>query len=234
LRLLNEMGRTLLGDSDSVPSGVNLRTMLSERGLSPQHALDLLEAFRRDVTKLRYRDWDDLVDYCSVSAMPVGRFVLDVHGESRAIWPVNDSLCAALQIINHIQDSGADYRNLNRVYIPLDAFVAAGLTPDALANSPASPPLRSVFRATVTRNQALLDHAAEFHDAINDRRLALEVAVIHRLALDLNQRLLTRDPLSERVHHGRVEMATLGLAAMTRHLLPRSSRTKRALAPRGR
>ena len=34
-------------------------------------------------TKLRYRDWDDLMDYCRYSAMPVGRFVLDVHGESR-------------------------------------------------------------------------------------------------------------------------------------------------------
>ena len=234
LRLLNEMGRTLLGESDSVPSGVNLRTMLSARGLSPQHALDLLEAFRRDVTKLRYRDWDDLVDYCSVSAMPVGRFVLDVHGESRTIWPLNDALCAGLQIINHVQDCGEDYRKLDRVYIPLDAFAGAGLTPDALAQSPASPALRSVFRATATRNQALLDHAAAFAGAINNRRLALEVAVIHRLALDLNRRLLTRDPLSERVHHGRVEVATLGLAAVMQYLLPRSPRAKRALAPRGR
>ena len=58
--------------------------------------------------------------------MPVGRFVLDVHGESRATWPANDALCAALQIINHLQDCGKDYRNLNRVYIPLDAFAAAG------------------------------------------------------------------------------------------------------------
>lgn len=234
LRLLNEMSRTLLGGSDSVPSGVNLRAMLLERGLSPQHALDLLEAFRRDVTKLRYRDWDDLVDYCSVSAMPVGRFVLDVHGESRAIWPVNDALCAGLQIINHIQDCGADYRNLNRVYIPLDAFAAAGLTPDALAQSPASPALRSVFCALAVRNQALLDDAAAFADVINDRRLALEVAVIHRLAIDLNRRLMTHDPLSEQVHHGRAEVITRGLAAVVQHLLPRSSRVKRALATRGR
>ena len=60
-----------------------LRAILAERDLTPVHALDLLEAFRRDVTKLRYRDWDDLMDYCRYSAMPVGRFVLDVHGESR-------------------------------------------------------------------------------------------------------------------------------------------------------
>lgn len=234
LQLLDGMRRTLVGDSDSVPAGVNLRTMLLERGLSAQHALDLLEAFRRDVTKLRYRDWEDLIDYCSVSAMPVGRFVLDVHGESRAIWPLNDSLCAALQIINHIQDCGADYRNLNRIYIPLDAFAAAGLMPDVLAQGPATPALRGVFRALVVRNQALLDHAAPFARAIHNRRLALEVGVIHRLAIDLNQRLLTHDPLSERVHHRRAEVVALGLAAVIHHLLPRSSRAKRAVAAGGR
>src|SRR6266403_1945743 len=97
---------------------VKLRTVLRERNLAPRHALDLLTAFRMDVTKLRYRDWDDLMNYCSYSAMPVGRFVLDVHGESRATWSANDALCAALQIINHLQDCGKDYRQLDRVYIP--------------------------------------------------------------------------------------------------------------------
>ncbi len=77
-----------------------------------------LEAFRRDCTKLRYRDWDDLIDYCRYTAMPVGRFVLDAQGESHGLWPANDALCAALQVINHSQDCGKDYRELNRVYIP--------------------------------------------------------------------------------------------------------------------
>ena len=98
----------------------------NERGLIPQHAQDLLTAFRLDVTKLRYRDWDDLIDYCRYSAMPVGRFVLDVHGEAARTWPANDALCAALQIINHLQDCGEDYRNLDRVYVPLDALAAHG------------------------------------------------------------------------------------------------------------
>ncbi len=218
LQLLDAMRRTLLGENDAVGSGVKLRELLSARGLPPVHALDLLEAFRRDVTKLRYRDWDDLVDYCSVSAMPVGRFVLDVHGESRATWPLNDALCAALQIINHLQDCGADYTALNRVYIPLDAFAAVGATPEALSQRPASPPLRAVFRDVAARTQVLLDHAAPFADAIRDRRLSLEVAVIHRLATDLNRRLLTRDPLSEPVHHRRAEAALLGLSTVMRQL----------------
>src|SRR5206468_11721315 len=151
LHLLDQMRRSLVGETDAVETGVRLRELLAQRGITNRHALDLLEAFRRDVTKLRYRDWDDLVDYCSVSAMPVGRFVLDVHGESPASWPLNDALCAALQIVNHLQDCGRDYRSLNRVYVPLDAFAAAGTTPEALADAAGSPQLRAALRDVATR-----------------------------------------------------------------------------------
>ena len=78
------------------------------------------------MTKLRYANWNELLDYCRYSAMPVGRFVLDVHGESRDTWPANDALCAALQIINHLQDCAKDYRQLDRVYLPMDLLERAG------------------------------------------------------------------------------------------------------------
>ena len=126
LEQLDLLEANLLGKGDNNREAVRLRGALAERGLPPRHAQDLLTAFRMDVTKLRYTDWDDLIHYCSYSAMPVGRFVLDVHGESRATWAANDALCAALQINNHLQDCGKDFRDLNRVYIPLDAFAAAG------------------------------------------------------------------------------------------------------------
>ena len=98
------MEADLLGSGNGDAAAVALRHALAERGMAPQHAQDLLKAFRLDATKLRYRDWDDLMGYCAYSAMPVGRFVLDVHGESRGTWPASDAICAALQIINHIQD----------------------------------------------------------------------------------------------------------------------------------
>jgi hydroxysqualene synthase len=216
LHLLGEMRRTLIGETDGVPVGVALRGLLPARGLSPQHALDLLEAFRRDVTKLRYRDWDDLIDYCSVSAMPVGRFVLDVHEESRAIWPASDALCAALQVINHLQDCGADYRNLDRVYIPLDAFGSEQISPATLGEAHASPRLRAVIAGLACRTLDLLARAEPFAAQIRDRRLAMEVSVIHALAKDLAHRLLHRDPLSERVHHRRSEALMLAIPAATR------------------
>src|SRR5258708_4139992 len=107
LDLLDRLDAGLTGQHDEIPEAVRLRTALAGRNLPPRHAQDLLTAFRMDVTKLRYRDWDDLMNYCSFSAMPVGRFVLDVHGEDRSTWAANDALCAALQIINHLQDCRA-------------------------------------------------------------------------------------------------------------------------------
>src|SRR6201985_211185 len=133
LRYLDLLEAELLGKGDSQKEAVSLRTALAERAMPPRHALDLLTAFKMDVTKLRYANWDELIDYCRYSAMPVGRFVLDVHGESTATWPANDALCAALQINNHLQDCGKDYRTLNRVYLPLDALEAAGASVEALA-----------------------------------------------------------------------------------------------------
>src|SRR5208337_1584266 len=115
-----------------------LRDALAARKLSPRHALDLLRAFRMDAVNQRYANWSELMGYCAYSAAPVGRFVLDVHGESEATWAASDALCCALQIINHLQDCAADYRNLDRVYIPKDALASAGVGVEALAAAKAS------------------------------------------------------------------------------------------------
>jgi squalene synthase HpnC len=209
LRLLDEMRASLEGQSDAVPEGVRLREVLKERTLSPVHALDLLEAFRRDCTKLRYRDWDDLIDYCRYSAMPVGRFVLDVHGESQSLWPANDALCAALQVINHLQDCAKDYRELNRVYIPEPMLAAAGITVAALGEDKANPALAGVISALARKNAELLDIARPFAARLRDGRLALEVDLIQTLADDLNRLLIHRDPLSQPVHHSKLDVAAL-------------------------
>jgi squalene synthase HpnC len=217
LALLDQLEATLLGRNDANPVGVALRTQLTERALPPRHAQDLLTAFRMDVTKLRYRDWDDLIHYCSFSAMPVGRFVLDVHGESRATWPANDALCAALQINNHLQDCGKDYRDLDRVYIPLDAFAAAGSTVDALGADRATPALLGVIQKLAKRTaDTLLRDSRVFSSSIENARLALEVAIIQTYAERIVEMLRTRDPLGERVHLGKAGFAALGLIGLMR------------------
>jgi squalene synthase HpnC len=225
---LDQLEASLLGKDDQLPEAVRLRTVLRDRNLAPRHALDLLTAFRMDVTKLRYRDWDDLMNYCSYSAMPVGRFVCDVHGEDRSVWPANDALCAALQIINHLQDCGTDFRTLDRVYVPLDALAASRASVEDLGQKAASQALRNCLRNLALRTGALLDQSAAFSARIADFRLAMEVAVIQALARRLTALLLTRDPLSEKVHLKAPAVALVGLTGV---MTGAFQRMERALAP---
>ncbi len=210
---LDRFEATLLGQNNEIEDALPLRAAIAERGLSPKHAQDLLTAFRMDASKHRYRDWDDLIHYCTYSAMPVGRFVLDVHGESRDTWPANDALCAALQIINHLQDCGPDYRRLDRVYIPLDALAARNIPIEALAAPNASPDLLSCIHELAAKTKGLLGgaHLSRF---VEDLRLSLEVAAIERLARRLTEMLLKRDPLSQPVHLNKLGFASILITAV--------------------
>ena len=210
---LARMRAGLDGDAAGAAEALDLRAVMAERGLDPVHARDLLTAFERDVTVDRYADWAALMDYCRYSAMPVGRFVLDVHGEDRAIWTANDALCAALQVINHLQDCGKDYRTIRRIYLPLDMLTEHGASEADLAKDHASPGLRNTIVALAGRTRDLLAVSAPFAASIRDRKLAAEVAVIQRLAESLVDRLERFDPLSERVHHRKAEAALLAARA---------------------
>jgi squalene synthase HpnC len=235
LVLLERLDGGLTGENDADEAALVLRAALATRGLSPRHAQDLLTAFKMDVTKLRYSDWNDLLHYCSYSAMPVGRFVLDVHGESRTTWPANDALCAALQVINHLQDCKDDYRNLDRVYIPLDILAAHGAGVEALSEPEASPALLAALRELAGRTDKLLTESDIFPVLIGDRRLALEVSVINALAHRLTRILMVRDPLSDRVHLSMPGVAGVTLAGIVSGAFRRLSRRASATAqtPRG-
>ena len=227
LRLLARMRGGLEGEGreEDAPEGVAeaaaLARVARERGLDLIHAHDLLDAFVLDCTVRRHADWQSLIDYCRLSAMPVGRFVLDVHGEDRAVWPMNDALCAALQVINHLQDCRKDYLALDRVYLPIQDLARAGVEVSALDAPQASPALLGVIRDLAAQTMDLLDQSRPFAAAIRDVRLAGEVAVIQRLAEDLTRGLLTRDPLSQSVHHSKPRMAALALSALLRHSMTR-------------
>ncbi|WP_088347883.1 MULTISPECIES: squalene synthase HpnC [Rhodomicrobium] len=219
--LLDSLEHTLTGKSEIAAEALPLRAAIAERGLSTRHPLDLLTAFRMDVTKRRYRDWDDLIGYCTVSAMPVGRFVLDVHGESRDTWAASDPLCAALQIINHLQDCGQDYRRLDRVYIPLDAFARHGAEVTDLGAAKATPGLLACVGDLADRTSALLDDARPLYAEVADLRLGLEIAVIQKLAITLRRMLTQRDPLSEKVHLSKAGVGGIGALAISEGLIRR-------------
>jgi hydroxysqualene synthase len=222
LNYLDLLEAELLGQGDSQPEAVNLRAALAQRSMPPRHALDVLIAFRMDVTKLRYENWDEVIHYCRYSAMPVGRFMLDVHGESASTWAASDALCAGLQINNHLQDCGKDYRDLNRVYLPRDALAAAGASVEALGQKQASAPLLQCLHALAARTEILLSESKPLSAEVRDLRLGLEISVIQAFADKIVRLLKVRDPLSQTVHLGPTELIAHSLGGLAGEMARRA------------
>src|SRR3954449_11169672 len=176
LAYLDLLEAELLGQGDSQPEAVQLRHALMQRSMPPRHALDVLTAFRMDVSKLRYENWDEVIHYCRYSAMPVGRFMLDVHGESTSTWAASDALCAGLQINNHLQDCARDFGDLNRVYLPRDALAAAGASVEELGEAKSPVPLKQCLHGLAVRTETLLNESKSLSAEVKDFRLGLEIA----------------------------------------------------------
>jgi farnesyl-diphosphate farnesyltransferase len=212
---LDAMEAVLLGRSEAgSPSATRLRASLAETGVTAQHSCELLVAFRRDATKLRHASWDELYDYCRYSAMPVGRHVLDLHGEPRVTWAPSDALCTSLQVLNHLQDGKKDLAALDRCYLPEDLMRAFGTSREALHDAAASEGLRRVFDALLDRCDALNRLAIGLPRNTRNRRLRLETAVIVGLARHLAARLRRFDPVAVRVKLTKGDVAASVLGAL--------------------
>lgn len=219
---LDAMDRALIGAGADDPACVKahrIRDSLLETGVTVSHCRDLIVAFRQDATKLRYKDWTELRHYCRYSASPVGRYLLDLHGESREAYPANDALCDALQVINHLQDCQDDYRSLNRVYLPGDWMAAESVGVEELDATAASPGMRRVFDRTLDRVEALLVEAATLPGRLRSRRLAMETAVILEVALRLAGMLRRRDPIAVRVELNAMQFALCAVRGVWRALI---------------
>ena len=214
LARLDIMQAVLLGRVESgSASAARLRASLAETGVSSRHATDLLVAFRQDATKQRYGSWDELEEYCRYSAMPVGRYVLDLHGEDRSTWDPSDALCTALQVLNHLQDCATDLASLDRCYLPLDLLDEHGAGVEELRGKAATSGMRRVLDALLWRIDTLNRAATELPRRTRGRRLRLETAVIVGLAHRLARRLRRADPIAGRVRLRKSDFAASALAA---------------------
>ena len=201
-RLLTAMDQALLDDNNSnevTRFAHDHRVSAAETGVPIDHARHLLQAFIMDVTKLRYRNWSELTNYCLHSAAPVGRFLVDLHGGSDAAKPYTDALCNALQILNHLQDCKDDYRALDRVYIPTDYLRDEGTEVADLDSNACSPAMRRVIDRILDRTDELLVRARSGPARTKNFGLRLETAVIIAIAEKLSGLLRRRDPIAERV-----------------------------------
>lgn len=222
VRRLERMGAVLDGapankdGTDDAPSAVAMRASLRATGMTAQHCHDVLTAFKQDATKLRYRDWDDLMNYCRYSAAPVGRQLLDLHGENRATWGPSDALCDALQVLNHLQDCAGDYRHLDRVYLPEPWLHAEGMRVEDLRAASSSPGLRRVIDRLLDGTDALIATARALPGAVKSPGLSRECAAIVTLATRLAARLRRGDPLAMRVKLSPIDFVLATLIGVVR------------------
>jgi squalene synthase HpnC len=140
-----------------------------ECGMPREPFLRLIDANRRDQRQLVYETFDELADYCTLSANPVGELVLHVFG---AATPeriaLSDCVCTALQLAEHWQDVGEDYRR-GRVYLPGDDRARFGVEPEQLGASSADTPLRGLMEFETGRARMLLDEGAPLVGTLRGR-----------------------------------------------------------------
>jgi len=205
-----------------------LRKSLAETGVTARHGLDLLEAFKQDAVKTRYQSWSELIEYCNLSAAPVGRYLLDLHGESRDGWPASDALCNALQVLNHLQDCQDDHREMDRVYLPLDWLEAQAGTVSDLQAARANGAVRAVLDLCLGETEDLLAVAADLPARLRSRHLAMESSVIIHLANRLDRLLRRGDPLAGRVKLSKADFAVCGIKGIVHGWLAAGSKAARS------
>ncbi|MBI06810.1 MAG: squalene synthase HpnC [Rhodospirillaceae bacterium] len=209
---LEAVQRAITIDETALPDwSVPYHRSLLEQGLSSVNGCYLLSAFIQDATKQRYRDWDDLMDYCMRSAASVGRVMMDIHGETDADIEGSDALCCALQVLNHLQDCKKDYLALDRVYLPEPWLIEAGGGVEDLAHDRETPAVRRVIDRCLDETELLLHRAERMPRSVRRRGLRLESAFIVNLAWALSRQLRRQDPLANPVKVSKLGWLLCGL-----------------------
>ncbi len=149
-------GKPLAGETENV--FLALGDTLRRFEIPPQLCLDLTSAFAQDVTKRRYANFDEVLDYCRRSANPVGRLVLLLHGYNDAErFERSDAICTALQLANFWQDVAVDWKKDKRVYLPEEDLEKFGVPVESIGAGEASPALRECIKFNVERAQSIFD-----------------------------------------------------------------------------
>lgn len=153
---------------------------------------DLLSAFMQDVVKKRYQTMDDVLDYCQRSANPVGRLLLHLNGQpTQQQLSESDAICTSLQLVNFYQDILQDKAENDRIYLPQQMLVEAGLTEDDITSTNSrklAPLLRHLFQQTMdTMNKGI-----ELGNAIQGR-LGWEIRAMTLGGIETLNTLMTQN-----------------------------------------
>lgn len=154
---------------------------------------DLLTAFKMDVTKARYANFGEVMQYCRYSANPVGRLLLHLN---KATSPENlgtsDAICSALQLTNFLQDISQDLVENDRIYIPQDEMQQYGVTEDDIRNKITNPASRKLIEFQIRRTVKLMQAGAPLGKVLKGRMgLELRMTIMggSRILYKLNQQV---------------------------------------------
>jgi squalene synthase HpnC len=150
-----ELDRAFAGRAEH-PLMERLGVTVTACGLPREPFARLIEANRLDQRRDRYRSWDELREYCALSADPVGEIVLGIFGRAEPeLIALSDRICTALQLAEHCQDVAEDLGR-GRIYLPQEDLQRFGCSEDELARAHAGPALRAVLAFEVQRAHGLL------------------------------------------------------------------------------
>ncbi len=162
---------------------------------------DLLHAFKQDVSKNRYANTQELLDYCRYSAHPIGRLLLYLnHQESDAHFAASDAICSSLQRINCVHDIYSDLLERNRCYMPLDALEAQGLSLDIIRHAPDHPQLLLFLQTQLTEIEESLAHGSVL--AQLPGAFGFQIRLVLQSAWYMLQRLKNRKNLKKSIQLG--------------------------------
>ena len=192
----------------------DLITSLNELKIDDKNPRNILKAFKLDTHKKRYKEWDDLINYCKYSANPVGRFVIDVNyfvenktqSNINNVYRASDNLCTALQIINHLQDCKKDFLELDRIYIPQQMFKKFNLTEAEIRNEKSSHNFNLLKIEIINKIEHMLDKSKNSLRLIELKRLKKEIFIIFYIAKKLCYLLKKNDPLKKNVKLTRIDL----------------------------
>jgi len=172
-----ELNHIAAGKTPTTPLFVALAETIRRHNLPLEPFYDLLNAFRQDVVKTRYAHFGEVMEYCRRSANPVGRLLLALYGENdRRAQAYSDALCAALQLINFLQDVAIDYRR-GRLYLPQDELARFGVSETQIAQRDAGGSWWPFMRFQIERARKLLQAGAPLARRLPGR-LGLELRLI--------------------------------------------------------
>jgi len=218
LALLDEWEAELKRCYDGEPSDrrfVALADTIRRFSIPPEPFERLIEANRRDQRQTRYETFEDLLDYCTYSANPVGRMVLYVFGyRDEERQRLADFICTALQLTNFWQDVARDLQ-IGRVYLPREDMDSFGVTEDALRGLPASRELRRLLRFQVRRTREYFRQGLPLIDRVDGRlRVDLRLFTLGGLAMLDAIKRQRYDTLTSRPTVSNLQKAWLAVRAL--------------------